>query len=540
MIGSRNSDRSAACYANKQMFSGRDCSGLCAKGNACMKREMTILQSRGCLPLKASTLKELLDPDCDFRNVDPEWSFSDIVPTKCRKVSSGSLFIPMHESDDECIEKIHQGALAVLRNHDLKTVPTIVVPDVREAMAKICRWMFEAIELPSIVVTGSTGKTTTKRMIHHVLKARQQVFSELENNNTFFALCLSLQLIQSGSEVIVQEVDEAWLSNIHNCFNILKPRIAVVTNIAESHMAHLGSKENLIRNVEKAASEMPEDGIVIINGDDPDSLRADFGRRTLRVGILDQTCECVAKNIRAWNGGTDFDLCYDGDRIRVRLKVLGEHNVYDAMMAYLVGKLSGLKDRDILRGLARFRNMGIRQNIVRLFGVTVYADCYNASLHSITYALKCFCGMKLGKGKRVAVLGDIAEIEGFEEENYRKIAALLDASSLDAVITFGKDIKSIGEYMNGDLVWFHANHRKDLVQILNEHKKDFRAFLFKASRKMYFETFIQELFPFHYRIMRFQERVALQCEKRGISFLHAAVLVVLSNIKRLFQHKAKT
>ena len=148
--------------------------------------------------------------------------------------------------------------------------------------------------------------------------------------------------------------------------------------------------------------------------------------------------------------------------------------------------------------------------------------------------------MKLGKGKRVAVLGDIAEIEGFEEENYRKIAALLDASSLDAVITFGKDIKSIGEYMNGDLVWFHANHRNDLVQILNEHKKDFRAFLFKASRKMYFETFIQELFPFHYRIMRFQERVALQCEKRGISFLHAAVLVVLSNIKRLFQHKAKT
>lgn len=500
-----------------------------------MNKKTTMLRAVGFLPVKASTLKELLGPDCVLKNVDPSWTFSDIVPTACGKVSSGSLFIPLNESDEQCAAKYRTGALAVVRDHDLPNVPTIIVPDVHEALAKICCWMFKAIELPSIAVTGSTGKTTTKRMIYYVLKTKKRVYCELENNNTLYDFCQSLQLVKQGKEWIVQEVDESVWYNIFYCFNILKPRIAVVTNIAESHIGYLGSKEKLIQHFEEASSCMPEDGIVIINGDDPDSLRAKFGRRTIRVGIRDQSCECVAQNIRSHSGGTEFNLCYAGNCVHIRLSVLGEHNVYDAMMAYLAGKLSGLKDRDILRGLSGFRNMGIRQNILKLFGVTVYADCYNASLRSISYALKCFSEMKIGKGKRAVILGDIAEIEGFEEETYRQIGALLNEASVDALITCGKDIKRVGDYLTRNLPWYHADNLNELSRILKQHKKEYRAFLFKASRVMRFENCIQEVFRFHYRAMRFQERVAVKREKSNISYLLAAISVVIYNLKRAFR-----
>lgn len=503
------------------------------------KKDTTILSAKGLLPLQASKLREILNGNCELRGVDPEWSFCDVVPTNCSQVRQGSLFIPLRETNEVCADKVRRGALAVLTDRNLPGIPTILVPDLGEALGRICAWMYEAIDLPAVVVTGSTGKTSTKRMINSVLRTRKRVYSELENNNTLYDFGVSLQRMDEGNEMIVQEVDESRRNNAFWFSKVLKPRIAVVTNIAESHMGHVGSKENLIRNFEAIASGMREDGIVIINGDDPDSLRANFCRRIIRVGIRDQSCECTAQNIRSRPGGTTFDLCYQGKRIAIRLRVLGEHNVYNAMMAYLVGKLSGMKDRDILRGLAGFRNMGIRQNILKLYGVTVYADCYNASLRSITYALKCFCELKIGRGKRVAILGDIGEIEGFEEETYRQIAALLDNSPMDAVITYGKDIKRVGDYMTGDLTWHHAESFGALVGILDQHKKEYRAFLFKASRMMRLEECIQQVFPKHYRVMRFQEKVALKREKMELRTLLATLYVLWDFAKRVLRRKKK-
>ena len=490
------------------------------------RKKQRLLPIKGLLPITAKTLQNLLGPDCVLQGIEPESSFCDVVPTNCSTVHSGSLFIPLYETDAECVEKVHRGALAVLTDHPLPDVPTIIVSDRMKAMLRICLSFIETISLPAIAVTGSTGKTSTKRMIYSVLKTKKQVFSELENNNTLYDLCRSLQLVEPDHEMIVQEVDESRWHNIYNCSIILKPRIVAVTNIAESHMGYVGSKEALIRTFRGITAGMPEDGIVIINGDDPDSLRAEFNRRVIRVGIRDQSCECVARNIRTGPGGTRFDLCYDGRRIPIRLRVFGEHNVYNAMMAYLCGRLSGLKDRAIRRGLARFRNMGIRQNIVRVSGVTVYADCYNASLRSVGFALKCFCDLKTGKGKRMAILGDIAEIEGFEEETYRQIAALLDASTVDAVITFGKDSKVIGEYLTRDLTRYHAGSHRELKELLNQHKKEYRAFLFKASRIMRLEDCVSEVFPKHYRRMRFQERVALKQAKGDLAYLPAVGAVL--------------
>lgn len=498
------------------------------------KRKTNLLRSEGLFPVTAGTLQKLLGPDCVLQGVEPDGIIRNIVPTVCTGVRTGSLFIPNSETDEVCADKVRQGAVAVLTDHPLPDTPTIVVPDRIEAMRRICSWMFEAINLPAIAVTGSTGKTSTKRMIYSVLKSKKQVFSMLGNNNTFYDLCYGLQLVELGHEMIVQEVDESRWHNIYNSSMVLKPRIAVVTNIAESHMGIVGSKEALIRTCKGITAGMPEDGIVLINGDDPDSLRAGFDRRVIRVGIQDQSCECTAQNIRTTPGGTRFDLCYEGNRVPIRLRVFGEHNVYNAMMAYLCGKLSGLNDRAIRRGLADFRNMGIRQNIVRVSGVTVYADCYNASLRSVGFALKCFCDLKIGKGKRMAILGDIAEIEGFEEETYRQIAALLDASTVDAVVTFGKDSKVIGEYLTRDLTWYHARSHRELKELLNQHKKEYRAFLFKASRIMRLEDCVSEVFPKHYRRMRFQVYVITKQAESGMRYLPAAAAVIKTyTVKRL-------
>ena len=123
-----------------------------------------------------------------------------------------------------------------------------------------------------------------------------------------------------------------------------------------------------------------ENGYVILNADDKDSMGCGFQANTISVGIYNEAADCLATNIIEKAGGVEFDASFRGKATHINLSVHGIHNVYDAMMAFVVGKLKGIPEKKICNSLHSFSNTGIRQNIVRLGGVLIYADCYNASL----------------------------------------------------------------------------------------------------------------------------------------------------------------
>ncbi len=168
----------------------------------------------------------------------------------------------------------------------------------------------------------------------------------------------------------------------------------------------------------------------------------------------------------------------------------------------MVGRLEGVAPENIRKGLASYRNSGVRQNICSLGNTMIYADCYNASATSVGYAIRCFDQVASPKRKKVAVLGDIAEIEGYEEETYRKIALALDRSGVDMLVTCGKDSKMLHNFVTRDMIKKHTGDLSELNAYLKTVKKGGGSYLFKASHFMKLEDSIREAFPLVYKKLR--------------------------------------
>ena len=463
----------------------------------------SIVTAKHLLPLTAEDLKGIVGTDCLFFGVDPKDSFSWIAVADNMSIRRGCLYIPFYEDDQYCVSTISYGAAAVMTDHLIPDIPCIVVKDPVEAVRRLCCFFYAAIQLPSVVVAGSEGKTTTKRMVKRVLQTQYRVFSQDGNYNTLQALCCSLQAVLVTDEIIVQEVDEKRINSTVNCSQILKPEIALVTNIADAHLGFYKSREALTASITGITAGLQPNGCVIINADDVGSMRAHFDSSVLTVGINNENADCKATNIVEGKNGTKFIIRYLEETVHVKIPLHGEHNVYNALMAFLVGKIKGVPTRRIKKGLSLYRNTGIRQNIVRKGHTIVYADCVNASSKSIEYAIKAFCSISDIKGKKIAVLGDIAEIEGFEKETYSRIAACVDSSSIDVIITCGKASEMILSEIHRDIVKIHTNDKNELNSVLQQYKKEKNnGYLFKASRFMRLEDSISAVFPEHYKDMQ--------------------------------------
>ena len=482
------------------------CSRLVAAKDKIHRRKSIIFKAKK-MPIRIKELCRTFKTTYRLSNLTGEEIITTIFSDDNDKVHKGSLFVPYYATDNECSENIKKGASAILTDHTIGTLPCIVSDSPETTLYDINEWLFESIKLPSVIIAGSEGKTTTKRMIRAVLCSEKKVFSQAGNYNTFQALTSSLQLVANDTDIIVQEADEKRPKGIEKCSKILKPDIAVITNIKEAHQQFYKDRDSLIDSFKGITAGMPNDGVVIINGDDPDSIKTFFGRKTIMAAIYNKNADCIAENITESADGMDFDVKFNGETSHIRLSVIGEHNVYNAMMAYIVGRFKGISLKNIQKSLAKYRNSGVRQNICRLGNILVYADCYNASQTTMRYAIKCFDSIKW-KGKKAAILGDIGEIEGCEQSTYKAIAEYVQNSEIKAVITYGKDSVLVLSSIYANIQKKHCSDLKELSETIDSLKKDgFTSFLFKASHFVHLENGIKKSFPKHYSKIAFEEKL---------------------------------
>ena len=467
-----------------------------------MNTENMTLYRKKRLPTTVGQLCAVLEAPYSLHGLEPDAVIPFIAAVDIADAQPGGLYIPYSESDAEIRANAKKGVLGVLTDHYIEGIPCIVTENKDDALCRISRWLYSAIALPCTVVTGSTGKTTLKRMVAAVLKTELEIFYRYGNYNTLHSLPETLQLIPPEAEYLIQEADESRHLSITEFSSVLSPEFALVTNISDSHIQYIGSTDALIEEFRGISAGMNADGVVVINADDPGSTGTAFHPNTIRVGIYSEDADCRATGIETSDKGTSFDLHYEGRTVRVRLRIPGEHNVYNAMMAYVVGRRKGIPEKRILAALRRFQSSGVRQNYCRWRGTLVYADCYNANAMSVSYAIQCLCRMRQRRGKRIAVLGDIAEIAGFEETIYRRIAEAVDHSSLDVLLTCGEHAGMITQFVTRDMDKKHFRTKAELNDCLRALKKSGpNAYLFKASRIMTLETCIKEVFPAHYFLL---------------------------------------
>lgn len=380
----------------------------------------------------------------------------------------------------------------------------ILVNDTVSALGDIAREYKKRFKCVTVGVTGSVGKTTTKEFISAVLSERFKTFRTEGNHNSVIGMPLSMIEMEQNTDAAVLEMGMSGFGEISSMTRTACPDIAVITTVGTSHMEQLGSRENICRAKMEIAEGLSGDGLLILNGDEPLLVSADKGgRRVLYVGIENRNADLRALNIRSELGKTTFDLLMGG-RIYtdIEIPVMGQHNVYAALFAFSVGKRCGMDIEEIRRGLLKYKNVGMRQNIYELGGITLIEDCYNASPESMRSAIDVLHTLTEQKGgaRSAALLGDMLELGENSPALHRGVGSYLAKSGCGLLFTYGERAENIALAaieggMSPENVYVNLNAREPSLtgdMMLHALRKG-DVLLVKASRSMAAEKVIEYL-----------------------------------------------
>lgn len=317
-------------------------------------------------------------------------------------------------------------------NFDAEHSYAVVVPDTGSALLSLGEmYRKQLTSLRVYGVTGSVGKTTEKEMLSAVLSEKYRSLYKTDgNHNSLIGLPMTLLSISDRNDAAVLEMGMSARGEISRMSVAARPDVAIITNIGTSHMEMLGSRENICRAKCEIADGMEDGSLLFINGDEP-LLRAAmpaFERlRTLTFGMGENN-DYTATNIRFTADRTYFDL-HSGKKQIKDLSVygIGKHLVMSALAAAAVALEEGMTDEQIKAGLASYRSVNMRQQILTCGKLTVIADCYNASPESMSAAASVLGELKNMTGKTsAALLGDMLELgatsEAFHEETGYRMA----------------------------------------------------------------------------------------------------------------------
>ena len=299
------------------------------------------------------------------------------ISTNSREIKEGELFIPLVGDKFDGHEFIRAafelGASAALTSKETELFigKTIIrVKDTKKALGAIAAYYKEKHNVPTIAVTGSVGKTTTKDMVYSVISQRYNTLKTAANFNNDIGLPLTIFRLEKEHEAAVLEMGMNHFGEIDYLASIGKPDAAIITNIGESHIENLGSREGIFKAKMEITNRFGRDNTLIVNGDN-DFLRTVKGEyKVVRYG-LDSGSDVYAKDIvNKGLGGISFTAVVNGTEYAAELAVPGEHNVYNALAAICAGIEFKIPMDDILRGIKTFEPTAQRLAVEDYKGIT--------------------------------------------------------------------------------------------------------------------------------------------------------------------------
>ena len=416
----------------------------------------------------------------DSRNVEPGQLFVALQGAR-----DGHDFIPM---------ALEKGAAAVLCTHCDGDYPAIVVEDTRLAMGDIARGHRQQLGIKVVGITGSVGKSTTKEMIASVLSSTFRTGRSPVNHNNDLGLPMSVLALPEDTEVAVLEMGMNHFREIAYLTGIAKPDVAVIINIGTMHIEHLGSQEGILKAKMEILEGVPENGTLILNGDDP--LLWGAGKQpnvqTTYFGVSNSEAQVLGSEVTEGAGQLCYNVQCEDVGFRVVLPLEGNHFVSDSLAAVSVGLAMGVTPEKIAESLAGFQNMAGRQEILQAGEYTIIKDCYNAGPESMAAALSVL-GNK--PGRHVAVLGDMLELGVRAQAEHYRIGRIA-AEKADLVLAYGPNSsRVISGALTGGMPDSRAKSfedREELVVTLKRLAKPGDVILFKGSHGMHMELALEK------------------------------------------------
>lgn len=403
------------------------------------------------------------------------------------------------DADDVMKQAMAEGALVCVTDHPIDGVPCILVEAPAVTYADLCSVYRDMSVVKTTVIAGSIGKTTTKKMIEAVYSQDFHTLCDAGNDNILDSVGSICQHIPASAQHYIAELSEDTPGLISQMSKIAKPDIAVFTAIDKSHIEFYGSAENILNEFRSVTKYMRPNGVCIMSLDEENTADLIRDRKVVFVSVKSQEADFFASDITVDNEGLHFTVSEKatGNTYPIVLhNVYAVHNVTTALLAFAAGVVSGVSYNHIQGGLAAYRTTGIRQNIYRSGNTVVYADCYNAVAKSIRSAVQAADRIPIN-GRRIAVLGDVAEAGDYTASTHTEIVDIVNQSEFSALFTCGEELKKAlsGYGLRADLSVFTFDSQKDMNKALKAYVKNGDLVLFKASHSGNLKASIAAVFP---------------------------------------------
>lgn len=376
------------------------------------------------------------------------------VVVDSRLATPGCVFVALRgEATDGHLfaaAAVAAGALLVIAERDLElSVPVVLVQDSLVALSDLAREVVARARsggLRVVAVTGSNGKTTTKNMLRAVLETAGSVVAPRGSFNNQVGAPLSMLGVDAGTDFLVVEMGASAPGEIARLVSIVVPDIAIVLKVGLAHVGGFGSIEETQRAKAELVTELPAGAVAILNADD--SRVAEMAgmtrARVVRFG-LSESADVRAEDIAATVEGTSFALVAGSRRYEGALRILGEHNVLNALATVAATRELGIDPAVALEAIERMpRAERWRMELLPApGGVTVLNDAYNASPDSMAAALKTLAEITRDRHRAVAVLGEMAELGEHSDEEHDRIGRLVVRLNIDKLIVVGHGARHI-------------------------------------------------------------------------------------------------
>jgi UDP-N-acetylmuramoyl-tripeptide--D-alanyl-D-alanine ligase len=411
-----------------------------------------------------------------LHNADGAETVTGSVEFDSRRVAAGGLFVAMPgervDGHDYATLALTNGAVGVLAAREVDA-PAVIVPPVSDAhvgsvalagdtdgsgaavlagLAALARAVVDRLApngLTVVGVTGSSGKTSTKDLISQVLEPLGPTVAPPGSFNNELGHPWTVLRADAGTKHLVLELSARGPGHIRALCETAPPRIGVVLNVGSAHLGEFGSREGIAQTKGELAEALPDDGVAILNADDP-LVRAMADRTKARVVLVGEAADAAVRAVDVElddQARATFRMVTSHGEATVRLGLHGAHHVGNALSAAAVALELGATVDDVAAHLSSARRRSDRRMevTVRDDGVTVVNDSYNANPESMAAALRTLAKMAgEPRGRRTwAVLGVMGELGDSGADAHEKIGRLATRLGIDRLVAVDEQADAI-------------------------------------------------------------------------------------------------
>lgn len=428
--------------------------------------------------LKREKLNELM-----FEEFSKKVQIKNVVMDS-RKVIKGSLFFAINNGNSYVKDVLDKGAsLVIADNTDIKDERVIKVTDTIATMQDLATKYRKKLDIQVVGITGSNGKTTTKDIVYSLLSTKAKTLKTEGNYNNHIGLPYTLLNVTDEEKFVVLEMGMSSLGEIKRLGEISGPNYAIITNIGDSHIEFLKTRDNVFK-AKTELLEFVDKENTFVCGDDEYLGKLDVNK----VGFNENNTYKI-ESYEFSNKDSKFIL--DGKEYEMPL--LGKHNISNTAIAIELAKKIGLTDEEIQKSLKEVKISNMRFQEIKIGNDIYINDAYNASPMSMKAAIDTLNEIYNDKYK-IAILGDMLELGENEIDYHLDVLNYLLDKKIKLVYLYGERMKKAYDIFMKNRseeyrFWYYPT-KKGIVESLKNIKME-KVILLKASRGIKLEEIIK-------------------------------------------------